>query len=237
MPYFAALRRGQAVGALGVGKISDGDAVDCLVGIVVVGRQVIKTDCHHILRHGGPVGHRGSDAAGALVVAVVVGGAEHPEPHVVQRVCDIPGRREHRVAGWLVIVVDQRLLVQPVHVKAGVKVPQVLVGVGKVVAAVGGTGAGLVVQSLVDQVVAAGGKPHRFHHRRRFRRWGGRRRGRGGRARRRGGGEPCRHRGGGEHPGPHSQRQGNARGDHHAGGNLVLFQRHCILPLSISVMV
>ena len=209
-------RRRQAVGGFGVGKIAERDAVDGLVNVIVIAFQVIEPGDRHIVRHGGPMRARGGDAFGPFVVAVVVGDAEHAEAQVVQRVGDVAGGREHRVGAGRECIVDEGLLVEPVHVKLLVKLPHRGVGLGKIVGAILAPVACLQVDAVVDQVVAGGRKPHRLHQRRRFRRRGGRG-GRGGRGRRRGGPGaqlPLVHKSAGQYA-AHAQR------DQHAGGDLI----------------
>ena len=84
--------RRQAVRVFGVGKVAESDAVDGLVDVVVVGAEIVKAHRDDIVRHGGPVRHGSLNACRTLIVAVVVGQAEHPESQIIQRVGDGPGR-------------------------------------------------------------------------------------------------------------------------------------------------
>ena len=110
-------RRGQAVGVLRIGEIAERDAVDGLVGVVVIGLQIVKAHCDHVVRHGSPVCHGCLNARRPLVVAVIVGETEHAEAQIIQRVGDLAGGGEHRIAAGGELVVDERLLIEPVHIK------------------------------------------------------------------------------------------------------------------------
>ena len=171
---FTAGRRWQAVGHLRIRKIADGNAVYCLVHIVIIGFQIIKPHGHHIIRHSRPVCHRRGNAASAFIIAVVVGKAEHPEANIIQRIGNIPRRREHRVTGRFIIIIDQRFLVEPVHIKPGVKIPQIFIGRDKVIVAITAARPGLVVNALVDQVIPGCRKVYCLYDRFRFRCWRGR---------------------------------------------------------------
>ena len=178
---------------LGVGKIAEGDAVHGLVDVLGGVRQRVKAHVAHVLGHGFPVPQRSLNARRALVVAVVVGQAEHPEPQIIQRIGNVAGGGKARVAAGGKFVVDQRFLIQPVYIKLGVEFPHILIHIGKIIVPVGAALARLDIQPVVDQVVACGGKPHRVHRGggfgRRLRRGFRRRFGRGlhGRCRNRGG--------------------------------------------------
>ena len=84
--------RRQAVRVFGVGEVAESDAVDGLVDVVVVGAEIVKAHRDDIVRHGGPVRHGSLNTCRTLVVAVIVGQAEHPESQIIQRVGDGPGR-------------------------------------------------------------------------------------------------------------------------------------------------
>src|SRR5699024_6955435 len=81
----------------------------------------------------------------------------------------VPGGGKAGVGGGGQFVGAQSLLVDPVHIKIAVKGDQVGIAVVKAVGGVPhGPGGGLLVDLGVDQVVAGGGKPHRFNDRLRF---------------------------------------------------------------------
>ena len=89
---------------------------------------MVEPHRNHILRHPGPVLPGGGNSLGPLIIAVVVGKAEHTESNVVQRVGNVAGRGETGVAGRGKGIIDKGFLVEPVHVKAGIKRPHVLIG-------------------------------------------------------------------------------------------------------------
>ena len=216
--------RRQAVGMFGIREVAERNAVYRLVGIVVVSFEIVKAHRDNIIRHRGPMRARSINARRTFVIAVIVGQAEDPETEIIQRIGNIAGGREHRVAAGGERIVDQRFLVQPVHIKLGVEIPHILVCVGEIVVPVTTALFGLQVNAVVDQVIAGGGKPHGLHCGRRL--WG--------RFRRRGrlhiGSHSRRFRGGGlrslatdllqQCAGQHAA---HAQGDDQAGRDLIAF--------------
>src|SRR5699024_10121896 len=117
---------GDAVGVLGVGQIGDGNAVD---GVErdgpIVRLAPPQPGSDHVCGHGGPEAEGCGNAGSALVVGVVVGQAEHPEPRPVKGVGAVPGGGKAGVGGGGQFVGAQSLLVDPVHIKIAVKGDQV----------------------------------------------------------------------------------------------------------------
>ncbi len=96
------------------------------------------------------------DAPMPVVVAVIVGEAEHAEAQIIQRVGDLAGGGEHRIAAGGELVVDERLLIEPVHIKLVVVALHGFVGGVKIVV-VAAAPLSLQKDTIVDQVVARGG--------------------------------------------------------------------------------
>ena len=218
---------------LGVGKIAEGDAVHGLVDVLGGVRQRVKAHIAHVLGHGFPVPQRSLNARRALVVAVVVGQAEHPEPQIIQRIGNVAGGGKARVAAGGKFVVDQRFLIQPVYIKLAVEFPHILIHIGKIIVPVGAALARLDIQPVVDQVIPRGGKPHRVHRgggfgRRLRRGFGGGLHGR------------CRNRGDNRRGRLGQKRTchhaADPQRDHAAGQNFVTSHSHGSLPRSKSVM-
>lgn len=233
-------RRGQAVGVLRIGEIAERDAVDGLVGVVVIGLQIVKAHCDHIVRHGSPVCHGCLNARRPLVVAVIVGETEHAEAQIIQRVGDLAGGGEHRIAAGGELVVDERLLIEPVHIKPVVVALHGCVSGVKIVV-VAAALLSLQKDTIVDQVVARGGKVHGLDGWRRL----------GGRLRCSGWFRLCRHihdyglwidRGQGHSLIADAQQRADnyaadAQCDDRAGGKVVAVHSHISLPRSRSVIV
>ena len=220
---------------LRIGQVAEGDAVDGLIDIIVIGVKIIKAHRDNIIRHGGPMLTRGINACSALVIAVVVGQAEHPEAKAVQRIGDLTGGGEHRVAAGGESIIDQRFLIEPVYIELGVEVSHVLIGKGKVIV-VAAALLGLQEDAVMDQVIPRGRKAHGLHDRLRL----------GGRLRC-GSWLNSRHRlrfhsGQGllliadtqQRAGQHTA---HAQRNHQTGGDVVSLHSHNSLPRSRSVMV
>ena len=155
------LRGGQAVGVLRVGETGKGDAVFLIERDIVLGAVLPEPERQRIVRHGGPKAPGGGNARGAQVIAVIVGGAEQPEPQVIGGASHRGGGGEQRIAARGQLVVHQGLLIDKVEVPPGIKRGDLFIERHKIIAAVFRPALCLQVELAVDQVVAGSGKIHR----------------------------------------------------------------------------